>query len=138
MRGLARTIEGELVDRSEQDASPGTRDGLLAVGGIIAALAASSCCVVPLVLFLLGISGAWISNLTALARFQPFFVAAAVGCLAIGLVRVYRRPKVACAEGSYCARPASSRLAKLGLWVSAVLVTVAVIFPYLARFLLET
>ncbi|MGH8614610.1 MAG: mercuric transporter MerT family protein, partial [Gammaproteobacteria bacterium] len=44
---------------------------LLSLGGILAAIAASSCCVLPLVLFTLGISGAWISNLTALAPYQP-------------------------------------------------------------------
>lgn len=138
MRVSARMSAGELVSPSKQDAAPRTRNGLLAAGGIIAALAASSCCFVPLVLFMLGVSGAWIANLTALAPYQPFFVAAAVGCLAAGFVRVYRRPKVACVDGSYCARPASSRVAKLGLWTAAALVTLAVTFPYLARFLLET
>ena len=32
----------------------------------LAAIGASVCCVVPLVLVLMGISGAWIANLTAL------------------------------------------------------------------------
>ena len=36
------------------------------VGASIAAIGASVCCVVPLVLVLLGISGAWIGTLTAL------------------------------------------------------------------------
>ena len=134
----ARIGAGELASQPEQVEAPRTRSGLLAVGGIVAALAASSCCVVPLVLFMLGVSGAWIGNLTALAPYQPFFVAAAAGCLAVGFVRVYHRPKVACAEDSYCASPASFRLSKIGLWVAAVLATVAVVFPYIARFLLET
>ncbi|WP_342634038.1 mercuric transporter MerT family protein [Mesorhizobium waimense] len=43
------------------------RQRLLVAGGLLGALAASSCCIVPLVLFSLGIGGAWISNLTALA-----------------------------------------------------------------------
>ena len=34
---------------------------LVAAGGVIGALAASSCCILPLVLFGLGVSGAWIS-----------------------------------------------------------------------------
>lgn len=126
------------MDRSETDFSPRQAPGLLAVGGIIAALGASSCCVLPLVFFTLGISGAWIGNLTALAPYQPLFVAAAVGFLTLGFIRVYRRPKVACAEGDYCARPTSSRIAKLGLWTATTLVAVAVIFPYAARLLLET
>jgi mercuric ion transport protein len=45
---------------------------LMAIGGLFGAIAASSCCIVPLVLFSLGISGAWIANLTALAPYQPY------------------------------------------------------------------
>jgi len=32
---------------------------LMAAGGLVGALAASSCCILPLVLFSLGVSGAW-------------------------------------------------------------------------------
>src|SRR5882672_9044030 len=88
-------------------ASPGPQ--LLAAGGILAALATASCCVVPFALFLLGISGAWISNLTALEPYQPIFTAIAFGFLGCGFYLVYRKPSVACAEGSYCADATSKR-----------------------------
>jgi len=42
--------------------------GLAAAGGILGALAASSCCIVSLALFTLGISGAWIGNLISPRR----------------------------------------------------------------------
>ena len=48
---------------------------LLSVGGILAALGAASCCVIPFALFLAGVSGAWIGNLTALEPYQPIFAA---------------------------------------------------------------
>lgn len=112
---------------------------LLSLGGILAALGAATCCVVPFALFFAGVSGAWIGNLTALKPYQPLFVALAVGCLAAGFYFLYRRPKPAeCVEGSYCARPSSHRLSKIGLWIATVLIVVAVGFPYLARFLLDT
>ena len=57
---------------------------LVAAGGILGAIAASSCCIAPLVLFSLGISGAWIGNLTALAPYQPYFIAATLACLGYG------------------------------------------------------
>ena len=57
------------------------RQRLVAVGGILGAIAASSCCIIPLVLFSLGIGGAWICNLTALAPYKPLFVAATAGML---------------------------------------------------------
>lgn len=138
MRMSARIETGALMNRGDGGTAPNGGNALLAAGGIIAALGASSCCVLPFLLFTLGVSGAWIANLAALAPYQPLFVAAALALLALGFVRVYVRPKATCAEGSYCARPASSRVAKLGLWVAAGLVTLAVIFPIAARFVLET
>jgi mercuric ion transport protein len=106
--------------------------GLASVGGILAALAAASCCVVPFALLTLGISGAWISNLTALEPYQPVFSVITVGFLAYGFYLVYRKRKVACAEDSYCAKPSSSRVAKIGLWTATVLVAIALGFPKLA------
>ena len=105
---------------------------LISLGGIIAALGAASCCVVPFALFTLGISGAWISNLTALEPYQPVFVALTAGFLGYGFYLVYLKPKAVCAEGSHCAKPSSTRLAKLGLWTASVLVVVALGFPKLA------
>jgi mercuric ion transport protein len=112
---------------------------LLSAGGILAALAAASCCVVPFALFVVGVSGAWIANLTALKPYQPLFVTITLACLGAGYYAVYRKPKAApCADGSYCARPASDRLAKLGLWFASALVVVAIAFPHVARFLLTS
>lgn len=104
----------------------------MSLGGILAALGAASCCVVPFVLFTLGISGAWISNLTALEPYQPIFAAATIGFLGYGFYLVYRKPKVACVEGSYCAKPSSGRIARIGLWTATVLIIVALGFPKLA------
>jgi mercuric ion transport protein len=112
--------------------SPSPGPQLLAAGGILAALATASCCVVPFALFLLGISGAWISNLTALEPYQPIFAAIAFGFLGCGFYLVYRKPRVACAEGSYCADPASQRIAKIGLWAATIVVIVALGLPKLA------
>ena len=102
---------------------------LLAAGGILAALGAASCCVVPFALFMLGVSGAWIGNLTALEPYQPVFAVIAAACLGYGFYLVYRKPKAACADGSYCASPASNRIAKIGLWTATILVIIAVGFP---------
>jgi mercuric ion transport protein len=108
----------------------------LALGGVLAAAGAASCCVVPFVLFVLGVGGAWIGDLTALEPYQPLFVAAALGCIGYGAYLVYWRPQPACAEASYCARSASTRLARLGLWSAALLVVIAFGFPRVARLFL--
>ena len=114
------------------------RTTLISVGSIVGALAASSCCLVPFVLFTLGVSGAWIGNLTALAPYQPMFVALTLACLAGGFIMVYRKPKpTACVEGSYCARPASDRIARIVLWNATALVGAALAFPYVLRLFIE-
>ena len=106
-----------------------------AAGGVLGALAASSCCILPLALFMLGISGAWIGNLTALAPYQPIFFAATAGCLGVGYYLVYRQPQTVCADGS-CARPLPKRGVKAVLWAATALVLAAVAFDYLAPALL--
>ena len=107
---------------------------LLAAGSVLAALGATSCCVLPLVLITLGASGAWIGNLASLAPYQPYFIAAALAFVAFGFWRVYRRP-TACADGSACGTPRSNRTTKVALWAAAVLVLLAVTFPYTAPLL---
>lgn len=106
---------------------------LLSVGGILAALGTNVCCVVPFALFLTGVSGAWIGDLTALEPYKPMFVGLALGCAGYGAYLLYWKPQVACADGSYCARPASNRMAKIGLWSAGVLVVIGVGFPYVVR-----
>ena len=62
----------------------GRGPAMLAFGGLLGALAAASCCIMPLVLFGLGVSGAWIGNLTRLAPYQPIFIAASLAFLGGG------------------------------------------------------
>ncbi len=103
------------------DTSNRRRSRVLAAGGIFGALIASSCCVVPLVLVTLGVSGAWIGNLTALEPYKPYFLTITALLLAAGFWHVYFKPKRACEDGSYCARPASSRITQSVLWIAAAL-----------------
>ena len=111
------------------------RVGLAAAGGILGALAASSCCILPLALFAFGVSGAWIGNLTTLAPYQPIFLAATAGFLGVGYYLVYRQPRAACAEGT-CMRSLPTRIVKGVLGVATVLGLAAVAFDYLAPVLL--
>jgi mercuric ion transport protein len=101
---------------------------LAVISGILGAIAASSCCVLPLAFVSVGVSGAWIGNLTALAPYQPYILALTLVMLGYGFYCVYRRSRAACSETN-CERPLPSRAVKLGLWVGAILVVVALIFP---------
>src|SRR5215831_13693809 len=79
--------------------------GLMAASGLLGALAAASCCILPLVLFGLGVSGAWIGSFTQLAPYQPYFIAVTTACLGYGYWLVYRSSRIACGESDTCARP---------------------------------
>ncbi|SOC31024.1 mercuric transporter MerT family protein [Thalassospira xiamenensis] len=99
--------------------------GLLAAGGVVGAILASACCVAPLLLLMLGVSGAWIGNLTALEPYKPVFATVALVFIGLGFWQVYFRTKPACDEGSYCARPESALITKSALWFSTLLVGLA-------------
>src|SRR5215467_6396088 len=126
------------INQDARTANVQRQQRLMAAGSLAGALAASSCCILPLVLFSLGVSGAWIGNLTQLAPYQPFFIAATIACLGYGYWLVYRSSKVACARGEACARPLSNWLVQVGLIVATVLVIAAIGFDFLAPLLLDS
>jgi mercuric ion transport protein len=115
---------------------PEKRQAWFAAGGLLGAVAASSCCILPVVLFSLGASGAWLGNLSALSPYQPVFVVITLGFLGGGFWLAYRRPGAACDGSTACARPMSSRAVKLALWAATLLVAAAVGFRYVAPALL--
>ena len=99
--------------------------GALATGGI-AAILASTCCLGPLVLIMLGFSGAWIGNLTVLEPYRPIFIGAAL----FFAWRSIFRPARACEPGDVCAVPEVRTTYKIIFWIVAALVLVALAFPY--------
>lgn len=124
-------------NRPDHIADTGRRQRLIAAGGLLGALAASSCCIFPLVLFGLGVSGAWIGNFTRLAAYQPWFITATLAFLGYGYWLVYRSSTRACADGEACARPLPDRTVKMGLILATVLVVAALGFDFIAPFLLN-
>lgn len=110
------------------------RKGWFAAGGVVGAFLASACCIGPLVLLTLGISGAWIGALTALEPMKPVFAVIALGFIGAGFRQVYFRPTV-CEPGSYCAQPNSARITKTLLWASLALVLAALTIDWWAPLL---
>ena len=100
----------------------------LVVGGL-AALIASTCCLGPLVLVTLGISGAWIGNLSALEPYRPISIGVALIAMFFAYRRIFR-PAQDCKPGEVCAVPQVRRGYQLMFWIVAALVLVALAFPY--------
>jgi mercuric ion transport protein len=126
------------INREVQTADLRRRERLMAAGGLLGALAASSCCILPLVLFSLGVSGAWIGKFTQLAPYQPYFIAGTAGFLGYGYWLVYRSSKLTCANGEACARPVPRRLMKTGLILATILVITVLGFDFLAPLFLPS
>jgi mercuric ion transport protein len=124
-----------IKSRSFQPGGRGVQ--VLAVGGLFGALAASSCCILPVVLFSLGISGAWIANFTQLAPYQPAFIAATVAFLGGGYWLVYRSSRRACDADRACARPLPNRVVMAVLVAATIIVIAAFAFDFAAPYLLS-
>jgi len=130
--GNRTRLAGSVMNSPNHDLS----QRLLAGGGVLGALAASSCCLVPLALFGIGVGGAWIGYLTRLAPYQPYFLGVAAACLGLGYGLRYRSRRVVCAEDEMCARPFPSRIVTIGFVVAGVLIVAVLALDLLAPFLL--
>jgi len=130
-------IEIEAAGRlSENTRTVNSRERWAVGAGTIGAVLASTCCVVPFALFSAGISGAWMSRLTALAPYQPYAIALSVVALLFGFYWVYRKPTAeSCSADGYCAKPVSRTILKTGLWASTLLIGLNLIWPWLMSFL---
>lgn len=99
-------------------------------GAIVGGLAASACCVLPLVLLWLGISGAWTANLTALAEYNLWFLSSALLMLGLSYRLIFSNSKNKCDDGKMCAKRLPQRLVKSAFWMALILIIVAAAFPY--------
>jgi mercuric ion transport protein len=127
-----------MIKEDDLEARVRRGQGLLAAGGMLGALASSSCCMLPLALFSLGVSGAWIGNFTRLAPYQPYFIAATLMFLGCGYWLVYRSGTRAWAEGEAYARPLSHRMVKATLILATILVAATLSLDFIASFFLTS
>ena len=111
---------------------------IIATGGLLGAIVASTCCVLPVILFALGISGAWISNLVSLAPYKPFFIVFSLVFIGTGLWMVYFKPQISIPkiQSTSCYRLFSEKTIKIMLWSSVIVILIVFLIPYIAPFLL--
>lgn len=119
------------LEKEKPVSAPETGRLALFAGGV-AAILASTCCLGPLVLVMLGVSGAWISNLTVLEPYRPIFIGAALIALFLAYRSIFRAAP-ACKPGEVCAVPQIRTAYKMIFWGVSALVLVALAFPYILR-----
>jgi len=103
-------------------------------GGVAAAFAASTCCVLPLSLATAGVSGAWIASLSVLAPFQLGLRMLAIILLGMGFWIIYRRPARG-ADGGSCVAVPSQRATKSALWFGTLLMALVLTSGWWQRFI---
>jgi mercuric ion transport protein len=109
------------------------RERVLALGGIVAALAATTCCVVPVILTGFGVGGAWASTLAVLAPYRIGFRVAAILLLGAGFWTVYARNPVA-SDGIVCAPLPYERATRAALWTGLGLMVLVLSSGWWYRF----
>ena len=123
-----------MKDGSNTSTDGSSRKNLAATGGLVGGILAASCCVLPLVLVSLGVTGTWIGSLTALEPYKPWFITVAVVMIGYGFWHVYFRTPEPCEDGSMCARPEPTRVTKLALWLGGIMVIASATIDYWAPF----
>lgn len=131
---LAPAIQAPSIDN--EAAGP-----LAALGGIagLGAVAAASCCVLPLALAAVGAGGAVFSGHELLIAYQPYILGGAVALVAgAWLVFFWRRRRAAtCAVDGACARPRTSRRTAVALGLATLSVKLAAVWTFVEPVLLR-
>ena len=120
---------------SMQPESDRSSAGLLALGGFGAVLL-SACCVLPFVLVMLGLGGAWLANLHALYPYRWLILGFSAIVLFFAWRRLYR-PATECADGEVCAVPTVKRGYRVLFWVVTALVALSAVAPYVLSALMS-
>src|SRR5579863_7445924 len=100
------------------------------VGGMLASIGASACCVGPLLLLSRGIGGACIGNLAALEPYRPVFIALVLVFLGLAFRQLYF-VKQTCDSEANCAADRSRKAQRLIFWITAPLILGLVAVPWL-------
>lgn len=116
------------------------KDKAFVGASLIAGVAASLCCILPIVF---AMAGTGIVGASAFfASWRPYLLGITFLLLGLGFYFAYRKPKNVCEPGSVCERPATSKTGRIGLWIATVFVLIVAAFPYysepVANLLLNT
>ena len=102
----------------------------------LGAILASSCCIIPLMLFNMGIGGAWLANLAVLQPYRTHFIGVAILMFAAGLFLFVRSQSKA---DGVCDPKDGKRIKRVPIMlvISAALIAAAIIWPEVEPYLLR-
>jgi mercuric ion transport protein len=115
------------------------KDKAFVGASVVAAIAASMCCIFPIVFVMIGVGVAGAAAF--FATWRPLLLGITFALLALGFYFSYREPRQACEPGSECPLRNAKQSGRLWLWIATVLVILFTAFPLysgtVARFLLS-
>jgi mercuric ion transport protein len=100
----------------------------IGAGAVLAAVGASLCCVLPVVVAFAGIGSAAVGAL--FEPFRPYFSVVTVLLLGFAFFRAYRPQKEECEPDQTCAVPENRRRQRILLWIAATMALLLLTFPY--------
>lgn len=104
------------------------------LASVAAGIGASICCVGPLLLLALGISGSWIANLSAMEPYRPLLIGMTLMFLYLSFRRLYLVPPI-CVPGTACAKPQVAKRRRVVFWIVTSLILGLLAIPMLAPLL---
>ena len=100
----------------------------LSFGAVFAAIGASLCCVVPVVVAFAGVGSAALG-----AYFEPYrsyLIGLTALLLGFAFYRAYRPQETECGPGESCAVPDTQRQQRILLWIVTAVALALLTFPY--------
>ena len=102
--------------------------------GLLAAVGASVCCILPVAVAFLGVGSAALG--ATFEPFRPYLLGLTVLLLGGAFYQTYKPQKNECAPGESCAIPENRRRNRILLWIITGLALVLVTFPYYIEWIL--
>jgi mercuric ion transport protein len=121
-------LVADIIDNGMERSGVNTKTAL--VGGVLAGIGASACCVGPLLLLSFGIGGAWIAHLTALEPFRPVFIMLTIVFLGLAFRKLYLVPQ-SCSVDEKCVADRTRRAQRILFWVLTPVVILLIASPWI-------
>ena len=100
------------------------------LGGVVAGIGASACCLGPLLLLSMGIGGAWIAHLTALEPYRPIVIVITIVFLGVTFWRLYLVAP-SCDVGDNCIAERTLKVQRILFWILLPVVLLLLVSPWI-------
>jgi len=105
-----------------------TNEKVLGISALVTALVGSICCIVPVLIALLGIGSA--SLFSSIEFLRPVFILFTVGLIGFAFFQVHQKEKHGCKPDELCSTPQGIKKVKYFLYIISAISVIILTFPY--------